>query len=403
MKTVAIISEYNPFHTGHKYQIDSIRAEFGEDTRIIAIMSGNFTQRGELAITDKYTRAECAVRAGVNLVLELPFPYSASSAEFFATSGVSIANSLGCVDYLSFGSEFGNIEELLLVASRMDTKEYKTSLREFIDAAENKDVGFPRAAYTVYKNLYSEDITREYFSPNNILAFEYIKAIKKLNSKIIPHTIKRNGAGYTDTKISEIEHQSAGAIRKIIETDFESALSFVPDSSKDTLIRAYNEKRLPADADKISSAIISHLRINSPKQNIHDAGGGLYNRIRSASFDATNFTSLIKLAETKKYTQARIRRVCLYSLLGVTSSAVRELPEYTQVLAMDTSGQAILKSIKKVNGIRVITKPSDSKFSTDAQKAQKELSDMADSIYTLSLPCPTSGNAFLKATPYILR
>ena len=102
MKTVAIIAEYNPFHTGHEYQINKIRQEFGQDTRIIAIMSGNYTQRGNIAIMDKSTRAECAVRCGVNLVLELPFPFSCSSAEFFAKSGVKIADSLGIIDILSF-------------------------------------------------------------------------------------------------------------------------------------------------------------------------------------------------------------------------------------------------------------------------------------------------------------
>ena len=112
MKTVAIIAEYNPFHSGHEYHINKIREEFGSDTRILAIMSGNFTQRGEIAYADKYFRAECAVRCGVNLVLELPFPYSLSSAEIFAKSGVKIADALGVTDILSFGSEAGSIETL---------------------------------------------------------------------------------------------------------------------------------------------------------------------------------------------------------------------------------------------------------------------------------------------------
>ena len=143
MKTVAIISEYNPFHSGHEYQIQKIREEFGADTRIIAIMSGNYTQRGEMAIMDKSLRAECAVRCGVNLVLELPFPFSSSSAEFFSRSGVKIAHSLGVVDYLSFGSECGSIEELVNAAKNMSSKEYKALLKQNLAAKNIRNALFP--------------------------------------------------------------------------------------------------------------------------------------------------------------------------------------------------------------------------------------------------------------------
>ena len=136
MKTVAIISEYNPFHTGHEHQLKSIRRDFGEDTRIIAIMSGNYTQRAETAVLDKYLRAECAVLCGVDLVLELPFPYSSSSAEFFARSGVHIADSIGVVDFLSFGSECGDIESLKRTASISLTDEYKCTLKKLSSMPE---------------------------------------------------------------------------------------------------------------------------------------------------------------------------------------------------------------------------------------------------------------------------
>ena len=168
MKTVATICEYNPFHRGHEYHLSEIKRQFGEDIAVIAIMSGNYTQRGEIAIADKYLRAECAVRAGVNLVLELPFPHSSSSAEFFASAGVKIADSIGVVDYLSFGSEIGDISLLSDIAQDMSSDEYKAALSNFILDDKNAAVGYPRACECVYEALYNKKLSSGVFSPNNI-------------------------------------------------------------------------------------------------------------------------------------------------------------------------------------------------------------------------------------------
>ena len=154
MKVAAIISEYNPFHLGHKYQVDILRQELGEDTAVIAIMSGNFTQRGEAAICDKTIRAMSAVECGVNLVLELPFPYSMSSAEFFAKSGVRIANAIGVVDYLVFGSESGDISELSDIASIMSSSEYSLVLEDLMNDSDYKEYGYPELCEIALSKLY---------------------------------------------------------------------------------------------------------------------------------------------------------------------------------------------------------------------------------------------------------
>ena len=163
MKTVAIISEYNPFHSGHKYQIDKIREKFGKDTAIVAVMSGNYTQRGEVAFFSKGARAKAAVLSGVNLVLELPFPFSSSSAEIFAKSGVKIAESIGA-DYLSFGSESGNLEELLSVADAMSSPEFS---EVFAELGDNKALGYPERLEKAYEKVSSSSFA---FSSNNILS-----------------------------------------------------------------------------------------------------------------------------------------------------------------------------------------------------------------------------------------
>ncbi len=401
MKTVAIIAEYNPFHTGHEYQIKKIREEFGEDTRIIAIMSGNFTQRGDVAIMDKSTRAKAAVLSGVNLVLELPFPYSMSSAEFFAKSGVKIADSLGVVDYLSFGSEIGDIDALVRIAENMSSEEYKTSLAAMQKSDTAKRLGYPKLCESVYNSIFrKENFT---FTPNNILGVEYIKAILSIKSRIKPHTVKRAGASYSEIEITDDKFQSASAIREIIFEDFSSAMKYIPQNAICTIAEAYESGEFPCDSDKLSAAVIANFRLNPEPAfpDIHDAGGGLYFRLQKASLSASDINSLTVLADTKKYTTSRIRRAIWYSFFGVTSSSVKELPLYTQILAMDKVGKTILKDIKKVSDFPVLTKPSSVELLPDNAVHQKILSDKADSVFQLTKPKQFSGNLALKTTPYI--
>jgi len=404
MKTVAIIAEYNPFHTGHEYQINKIRQEFGHNTRIIAIMSGNYTQRGNLAIMDKSTRAECAARCGVNLVLELPFPFSCSSAEFFAKSGVKIAESLGVVDTLSFGSELGDIELLTKISNDMQSDTYKEKLSELLCASDEKKLGYPALCEKSYKSLFGNDITSAFFTPNNILAIEYIKALTSLNSKIEPHTIKRDGSDYSENNITEKKHQSATAIRNLLAKDIHSAIEYIPNPTKNAVLLAYSNNEFPCSEENLSSAVISYFRLNShsAKSDIHDADGGLYNRLRNASFEATSISKLTELADTKKYTSSRIRRAIWYSFFGVTSSEVNELPAYTQALAMDDVGKSILKEVKKLSDFPVVTKPSSYDFLSERAKRQKELSDKADSVFQLTKPKATHGNISLKTSPFVL-
>ena len=400
-KTIAIIAEYNPFHNGHKYHIDKVREEFGEDATVIAIMSGNYTQRAEVAFADKLLRASAAVDCGVNLVLELPFPFSSSSAELFASAGVSIADNLGVVDYLSFGSEDGNCDNLYDIATKLLSAEFKEALLSAQRKKEHEATGFASLTEAVYRSSFSYD-GKSFTTPNNILAIEYIKAIIKRKSLIKPHTIKRLGASYNDEKITDSMFQSATAIRGNINRGDFSAFDFVPDLAKNLYLSAHSKAELPCDYEKLSSAFISFFRLNSASANqIHDAEGGLYKRLANLSFKTNSISSLTELAATKKYTLARIRRAILFSFFGVTSSDVKAEPCYTQVLAMDSVGAKILKEIKKKGRISIITKPSATKTLDNVASHQKALSDAADSVFQLTKPGDTSGCYHMTFTPYI--
>lgn len=394
MTVVGIIAEYNPFHLGHKYQIDKIREMFGKDTAVVAVMSGNYTQRGELAIFDKHTRAEAAVLAGVDLVLELPFPYSMSGAEFFARAGVSILDSLGVVDYLCFGSECADIEALKKAADAL--------CDEILPKEESHDSkSYAAKCEDICK---MSRISPEIFSPNNILGIEYIKAIKSLESNIVPITIKRIGAGYNEEKTTSKTFQSAMSIRSLLRDRDDSALDYIPNETKNTIIRALQNGEAPTDQSRLDTAVIASLRLNSPKaseQKLHDLGGGLYNRIRNASFFTDNIHSLTELVKTKKYTTARLRRAIWYSYLGVTSSDVRALPTYTRVLGMNASGCALLKRIKKASAFTVITKPSITSGLSEQVTLAKAISDKADFVFQLSKPKTVRGDLALISSPFV--
>ena len=402
MPTAAIICEYNPFHNGHEYQINKIREILGEDTKIIAIMSGNFTQRGECAIMDKGHRAKIAVMAGVNLVLELPFPFSSLSAELFARAGVHIANSLNTVDYLAFGCECGDIIALEECALAMLTPEYEKQLLDYIKAKEYKALGYPELIELALKDVMGIK-SPVALSPNNILALEYIKALKREGSSIKPLAIKREGAGYNSEKIEKTKLQSASAIRNSLYEKDISALEYTPSFAKDIIIELLASGDFPTDISRLDTAIISHFRLSSPTESkaTHDSGGGLYNLLRSASFEANDYNTLLRLAETKNVTRAKLRRAILFSYLGVTSSEARDLPRYTQTLALDKDGMALLKEIRKQNSFPILTKPSNTRELSAEAMRQKLQSDRADSVYQLTKPCPRDGRSAVRFTPFI--
>ena len=227
MKTIGIIAEYNPFHTGHEYHILKTKELTGAD-RVVVIMSGNFVQRGTPAICDKYTRATAAILGGADLVLELPAYYSCGSAEFFAMGAVSILNQLQIIDYLSFGTESDNIESLNQIADILvnEPDEYKSLLMNELNSGNNMAVARSNALLTYTGNSLFHDLVN---SPNNILALEYLKALKNFCSPISPVNILREGAGYHD-KSFDMKHTSATALRECFNNkDFRLIRNFTPD------------------------------------------------------------------------------------------------------------------------------------------------------------------------------
>ena len=400
MKTAAIVCEYNPFHLGHARQIEAIRRDLGEDTAIIAIMSGNYVERGDLAVMHKFDRAEAAVRSGVSLVLELPFPFSAAGAEFFATSAVSILDRLGIVNYISFGSESGDVALLSRASERLSSQRFASCLRETLDKKENKSRGFAVVYEEVYARLYGEDGRSCLSHPNDTLALFYLRALQERGASITPHTVKRTG---TDADGFGDAPRIAGATyirEKLLEGNPTEAASHLTEDSAQILHRAIEAKEAPVSLAGLENTLLAHLRMAKEGSAFAECGGGLYSHLREAARDATNISSLLSLAATKKYTDARLRRAILFSYFGVTPDVLREQPLYTQVLAMDQKGQKVLANIRKTAHISLLTKPADLHKLSLAARAQAELSYRADSVYALLSPAPQKADVFLRTAPY---
>ena len=357
MKIVGIISEYNPFHKGHAYQIKKTKEDTGA-THVVALMSGNFVQRGMPSIIDKYERAEMALLGGADLVLELPAVYALSSSEFFAEGSVRILEALKGIHLLSFGSEEGELKDLYTLADFL-TKEpdaYKDYLRNELDSGKS----YATARNIALKKFLPEVEETIIQSPNNILGIEYLKALIRLNSKIEPYTLKRKGKGYHDLTLTESHFASATALRKGILED-QSIEEYIP---KDVfaylahLKEEYYSFTIPED---FKDLLLYRLLTDGAKlKNLPEASEGLDNRImnhlhllREKSLE--EFTDSIK---TKRYARTRISRLLFQFLLSFDIEDIetlrRSTPKAVKILALNEKGREILSSLRKDKEIDLV-------------------------------------------------
>lgn len=329
MKTAAVICEYNPFHYGHKFQLEQTRA-LGA-THIVSVMSGDFTQRGDAAVCDKFARAKTALENGADLVLELPVRYSLCAAEGFARGAVGIISALGCVDMLSFGSESGDIAALREAAGAV---EYAVR-SDFFQLLMTSGNSYPAALAEAVNKFYTPDVYETISSPNNTLAVEYIKALDDIGSSIEPVTVQREGAEH-DSADTAGKFASASAIRKLILSG-EYYSAFAPETGSSA-----------ADLRRLEPAILAKLRCMKPEdfEQVYDAAAGLGERLYKAVRRAGSLEELYFLTKTKRYTLARIRRAVLCAFLGVEKKMLREKDAYIRILGMNPRGREILSAAK---------------------------------------------------------
>lgn len=354
-KISAVICELNPAHSGHKFIFEQAK-EYGDT--VVAIMSGNFVQRGENAIYDKYSRAESALKIGADLVIELPFPWSCASAEFFAFGAVSIANKIG-VDNLVFGSECGDLNLLQQAAEILKKEEFNSAIPGNVRAAEYRQKLFRALCPNVPESLLS--------SANDILGIEYIK----------------NADGIKCIPVKRISCESATSVRKIINSDICNYPDAVP-------------------ASKLFDLEFYKFRIEkSPEFTTAESNGGVGDRIYKSSSISGNGTEMFEKAKTKQYTNARLRRCALYYLTGVMDSDLRSEPLFTKVLGFNNKGRELLAKLRKKSKIVMITKPSAINEMAEDIVKQIKSANFADSIYTLLSDNYSDSDHFLKQGPVI--
>lgn len=388
MSVIGIVCEFNPFHNGHKYLIDSVKTE---NDIIVAVMSGNFVQRGEPAIFSKETRVKAALLSDVDIVLELPFVYASASAEYFAFNAVKILSDFGC-DKIAFGTENADIESLNKAVDILLKEDFNNEVKNYY----SDGVSFPVARQMAFNKF---NINCDISTPNNILAVEYIKAIRKLNAKIEPITVNRKGAGYNDTDAVD-EFASATHIRQLIYNN-EAFENYVPICLLD-LYNAEIENGRYVSIEKFDLAAFSILRskLGDDLTDVANMSEGLDNRIKSAVKNNTQLSKLYDEIKTKRYTHTRIKRAVLSTILDVESSDLEISPPYCRVLGFNTKISSKMGELAKNSKLPFVAVYSDivNLLSENAEKIF-ELENKSTDFYNLILHNSESCSTEMKFSP----
>lgn len=410
MKIVGIIAEYNPFHNGHQYHLKRSK-ELTEADGVICVMSSSFLQRGEPALIDKWERTKMALAGGVDLVIELPMPYALRSAEIFAYGGISLLDATGIVTHVSFGSESGEIAKLNQIAQIL--AEEPEMLNNLIIDSLDKGFSYPSArtkalmSYMENAELLGELTVNEIesitTSPNNILGLEYLKAIHRLGSPLIPVTIPRSGAEYHE---KQIKHTiaSATAIRETlwkrnregIQLFDEKLLQTMPVSSQKILQQGFVDGKGPIFTEDFSLQILTLLRRANVEDiaNLFDVRGGLENRIKEAAHEATSIENLIERIKTKRFTWTRIQRTIFHFLMNLTSVQCEYFdqlggPQYIRILGFNPRGQRLLALMKEAAKLPIITRVANYYHRPGTSEPVNRMLDLeilTTNLYSLVVP-----------------
>lgn len=332
---VAVICEFNPFHNGHAYLLRQVKQQ--KDQPVVAVMSGSFTQRGETAICSKFERAQTALRNGADLVVELPVVRAVSNAQRFASGGVAVAGSFSCVDTLAFGCETDDLSLLSAAAEAAHSPDVQARVAELMSRGEY----YPRALHQAVEAACGEQTAQVLASPNNILAVEYLRAVK--GTGIEPLPILRTGAAH-DSDSTKDGFASASLIRKKLRAG-EDVSAYVPEVPREK-----------TDESLLERVLLYRLRTMTAEElaALPEVSEGLENRITDAVSKYNSIEEILSTVKTKRYIHARLRRIMVYALLGITESLQAQQPGYVRVLGMNDAGASMLRDCR----FEVVTSPA---------------------------------------------
>lgn len=377
-----IISEYNPFHLGHAYHIAQTRRQGA--SHIVALLSGDFVQRGEPALFSKWARAEMALSCGVDLVLELPLPWSMATAERFAYGGVYLANALGCAHTLSFGSECGDLALLQQAAQAVEKPAVMAQARRLLASG----LPFAKARQQAVAAQFGPELAEVLRSPNNTLAVEYLKALRRLQSPIQPVTICRAGAAH-DSDLPAGGTASASFLRQHLLAGERDVLALMPPAAARCAENALNAGLAPVQMEPLELAILAKLRTMKQEdfQRLPDISEGLEHRIYRAARTCASLKDLYENIKTKRYTLARIRRIIVSAFLGMDNLAGAGAPPYLRVLGFTKGeGETLLRRVTQTARLPVVVRASDVGSLREPAESLFRLEARAADLYGLASP-----------------
>jgi len=391
MRIAGIVAEYNPFHNGHAYLIEQLRDIRGTGaTHVVAVMSGNYVQRGEPALLPKEERVRMALAGGVDLVVELPVPYVLSSAEGFAGGAVAILDALGCVDVLGFGSECGDTVALAKVAAFLDKPELLARMRFYLEGG----ISYAEARQKALREL-TGSVADLLSGANNTLGIEYIRALSRLDSPMKPRTVPRRGAAH-DAAVPAGSTASASYLRGLLaEGRLRGVEPYMPPEAFRILTEATTKGVCPADPAKAERALLYRLR----SMRLEDMAAlpgiseGLEHRLYKAARTAGCVAELTDTVKTRRYPATRVRRLLWAAYAGVTATDKLNVPPYIRVLGLGSRGEEILAAAKaagvyRQRGVSLLTRSPQIDALPAAAKRLFNRECTADDLYDLTLPVP---------------
>lgn len=382
MKVTAVIAEYNPFHNGHAWQLEELRRR--GTTHIVTVMSPDYVQRGIPAIMEKRVRARAALLGGADLVIELPLPYGAATAERFAFGGVSLINAMGCVDELAFGAETPELSQLEQAAALLDSPALSEGLRRYLSEGRT----FAQARQMAMEEMQNGQAAELLTSPNNILGIEYLRQLRITGSRVLPAALKRESVDH-DSAQPLGRFASATYLRRLAEREGMQAVKpYVPDTAWKLYCEAEQQGKAPACLDRGERAILAKLRSLSPEEiaALPDLSEGIENRLAAGIGVSRSLEELTAFVKTKRYSLARVRRLILSAFLEIPRGLCFLPPPYLRVLGFTQRGTEILRRMKTEKQLPSATSLADLKNSSPQGKLFAELEAKAADLYSLFLP-----------------
>lgn len=395
MRSVGIICECNPFHAGHRFLMEKARNASSSDIAVVALMSGAFVQRGETAILDPYSRAELLLDGGADVVMELPFPYAASGASYFANAGVSILSDVG-IDELWFGSENESLETLQELSLVANTEEFLTSYRKRCEAG----VGTAKA----FREVLCESSGKEVFlGANDLLAISYLQALQKTGSKMIPKNVRRIGTPYENEEITDRNFPSANSIRKRWKDEgSESIFPYFSQTGVKILQKAIENGTAPVFFDPVWNLAWAKFR-SEPAKNfdtVAEFSSGIGRRLSKIASLTESPEEFQREVSTNRFPNARISRGILFALCGVAQEDLNRKPAYVKLLGTNERGRKFLSEVRRKTKIPIVTSRSELPQTPQAEK-QWDAECRSQGIFTLCLPKTREAGFFLKKPPIV--